>query len=87
MIQRLSMGHRFDTAAGMRPLARLIGKVNANVYQNLLQQLAVLPLRASPNQPANFMQDNAGDFEMVSPESRLKSNRESIKDNRREGHG
>ncbi len=34
-------------------------RVNANVYQNLLQQHAVPSLQASPNQPAIFMQDSA----------------------------
>ena len=43
----------------MWPLVRLNGKVDANVYQNLLQQYAVLSLRLSPNRPANCMQDNA----------------------------
>ena len=46
------------SAARVVPLVLLNGKVNANLYQNLLQQHAVLPLRASPNQPVNFMQDN-----------------------------
>ena len=36
----------------------LNGNVKANMYQNLLQQHAIIPLRASPNQPANCMQDN-----------------------------
>ena len=43
------------SAAGLGPLVRLNGKVNDNVHQNLLQQHTVLPLRASRNQPANFM--------------------------------
>ena len=46
------------SAAGVRPLVSLNGKVNANVDQNLLQHHAVHPLRASPNQPAIIMQDN-----------------------------
>ncbi len=33
--------------------------MNANVYQNLLQQHAVPSLQASPNHPAISMQDNA----------------------------
>ena len=47
------------SAAGVGPFVRLNCKVNANVYQNPLQRHAVLPLRASLNQPANFMIDNA----------------------------
>ena len=47
------------SAARVGPIVRLNDKVNSNVYQNLLQQDAVLPMRASPDQPANFMQDNA----------------------------
>ena len=51
--------HGPNSAAGVVPIVRVDGKVNANVYQNIPQQHVVLPLRASPNQPANFMQDNA----------------------------
>ncbi|KAI5086665.1 hypothetical protein C0J45_23292, partial [Silurus meridionalis] len=47
------------SAAGVGPLLQLHGRVNANVYQNLLQQHMVPSLRSSPNQPAVFMQDNA----------------------------
>ena len=47
------------SAAGVGPLIQLHGRVNANVYQNLLRQHVVPPLRSSPNQPAIFMQDNA----------------------------
>lgn len=47
------------SAAGVGPLVQLHGRVNANVYQNLLQQHMVPYLRSSPNQPAVFMQDNA----------------------------
>ncbi len=38
---------------------QLHGRVNANVYQNLLRQHVVPPLRSSTNQPAIFMLDNA----------------------------
>ncbi|KAI5615079.1 hypothetical protein C0J50_3304, partial [Silurus asotus] len=47
------------SAAGVGPLIQLHGRVNANVYQNLLQQHMVPSLRSSLNQPAVFMQDNA----------------------------
>ncbi len=47
------------SAAGVGPLIQIHGRVNANVYQNLLKQHAVLFLQAPPNQPAIFMQDNA----------------------------
>lgn len=47
------------SAAGVGPLIQLDGRVNANVYQNLLQQHMVPSLCSSPNQPAVFMQDNA----------------------------
>lgn len=47
------------SAAGVGPLIQLHGRVNANVYKNLLQQHMVPFLRSSPNQPAVFMQDNA----------------------------
>ncbi len=40
-------------------LQQLHGRVNANVYQNLLQQHAVPSLQASPNQSPIFMQDSA----------------------------
>ena len=43
------------SAAGVGPLVRLNGKLIANVYQNLIQQNAVLSLQASFNQPANIM--------------------------------
>ena len=46
------------SAVGVGILVRLNGKINSNVYQYLLHQHDVLPLLASPNQPANFMQDN-----------------------------
>ena len=46
------------SASGLGPVC-LNDKVNSNVYQNLLQLHAVLPLGASPTQPADFMQDNA----------------------------
>ncbi|KAI5085750.1 hypothetical protein C0J45_24213, partial [Silurus meridionalis] len=47
------------SAAGVGPLIQLLGRVNANIYQNLLQQHMVPSLRSSPSQPAVFMQDNA----------------------------
>jgi len=47
------------SATGVGPIIQLHGRVNANVYQNLLRQHAVPFLQASPNQPAIFMQDNA----------------------------
>ena len=47
------------SAAGVGPLIQLHGRVNASVYQNLLQQHVVPSLRSSLNQPASFMQDNA----------------------------
>lgn len=47
------------SSEGVGPLVRIIGTVNANVYLNLVQQHVIPPLRASPNQPAIFMQDNA----------------------------
>ncbi|KAI5086608.1 hypothetical protein C0J45_23324, partial [Silurus meridionalis] len=47
------------SAAGVGPFIELHGRVNANVYQNLLQQHMVPSLSLSPNQPAVFMQDNA----------------------------
>ncbi len=49
---------RMFSAAGVGTLIQLHGRVHANVYQNLLQQHAVPSLKASPNQPAIFMQDN-----------------------------
>lgn len=47
------------SAAGVGPLKQLHGRVNANVYLNLLKQHMVPSLRSSPIQPAVFMQDNA----------------------------
>ena len=47
------------SAAGVGPLVQLHGRVNANVYVNLLRQYAVPSLQLSPNQPAIFMQNNA----------------------------
>lgn len=46
-------------AAGAGPLIQLHGRMNANVYQNLLRQHAIPSLHLSANQPAIFMQDNA----------------------------
>lgn len=46
------------SAVGVGPLIQLHERVNANVYQNLLQH-AIPSLRTSANQPAIFMQDNA----------------------------
>ncbi len=45
-------------AAGVGPLIQIHGRVNANIYLNLLQQHAVPSLCSSPNQPAIFIQDN-----------------------------
>ncbi len=42
------------SAAGVGPLIQIHGRVNANDYQNLLQQHTVPSLQASPNQPAMF---------------------------------
>lgn len=47
------------SAAGVRPLTQLHDRVNANVYQYLVQQHMIPSLHSSPNQPAVFMQDNA----------------------------
>ncbi len=47
------------SAAEVGSLIQMHGRVNTNVYQNLLQQHAVPSLQASPNQPAIFMKDNA----------------------------
>ncbi len=47
------------SAAGVGPLIQLNGRVNANVYQNLLWQNAVPSLHSSSNQPAIFIQGNA----------------------------
>ncbi len=47
------------SAAGVGTFIQPHGRVNANVYQNLLQQHAVPSLQASPNQPAIFAQDSA----------------------------
>ncbi len=44
--------------AGVRPLIKIHGRVNAIVYQNLLQQHALPSLQASPSQPPILMQDN-----------------------------
>ena len=52
------MGWSMFSAAEEGPLVRLNSQINANMYQNFLQQHAILPLQAYPNQPANFMQDN-----------------------------
>ncbi len=49
----------FGDVFGVGPFIQLHGRVNGNVYQNLLQQHAVPSLQASPNQPAIFMQDSA----------------------------
>ena len=46
---RVMVWGMFCAAECMRPLVRLSGKVNLNVYQKLLQQHVVFPLRASPN--------------------------------------
>ncbi len=46
------------SSAGVGPLIQLHGRVNANIYQNLIQQHAVLSLRSSANQSAIFMRDN-----------------------------
>ena len=47
------------SAAGVGPLVKLHGRVNANVYVNLPRQCAIPSLQLSPNQPTIFMQDNA----------------------------
>ncbi len=47
------------SAAVFGSLIQSHSRVNANIYQNLLQQHAVCSLHASPNQPAIFMQDRA----------------------------
>ena len=47
------------SAAGVGPLVQLHGRVNANVYVNLLLQYIIPSLELSPNQPLIFMQDNA----------------------------
>ncbi len=53
----LIYGFKFS-AAGVGLLIKLHGRVNANVYQNLLQQHAVSSLQTSLKQPTMFMQDN-----------------------------
>ncbi len=47
------------SSAGFGPLIQLHGRVNANVYLNLLKQHAVPSLQASPGQPTIYMQDSA----------------------------
>ncbi len=47
------------SAAVVGSLIQSHSRVNANIYQNLLQPHAVCSLQASPNQPAIFMQDRA----------------------------
>ncbi len=47
------------SATGVEPLIQIHGRVNANIYQNLLQQHTVPSLQASPNLPAIYIQDNA----------------------------
>ena len=44
--------------AGTGPLVKLHGKINANVYKEILKK-HVPNLRTAINQPAVFMQDNA----------------------------
>ncbi len=46
------------SAAEVGPLIQIHGRVNANVYQNLLQQHTVPSLQGSPNQLEIFIQDN-----------------------------
>ena len=46
------------SAAGTQLLVRLLGKINATVYKEILKQF-VPNLRTTINQPAVFMQDNA----------------------------
>ena len=47
------------SADGTGPLFRLLGKINATVYKEILKKHAVPNLRIAINQPAVFMQDNA----------------------------
>ena len=47
------------SAEGPGPLVRLHGRVNAEVYKQLLQQHLIPYLHATRLQPATFMQDNA----------------------------
>ena len=45
--------------AGTEPIVRLHGKINANVYKEILKKHVILNVRTAINQPAVFMQDNA----------------------------
>ena len=45
--------------AGTGPLVRLHGKINANVYKEMLKKRVEPNLRNAINQPAVFMQDKA----------------------------
>ena len=46
------------SVAGIEPLVRLHGKINATVYKEILKKHLVSNLRTAINQPAVFMQDN-----------------------------
>ena len=45
------------SVVGTKPLVRLLGKINATVYKEILKKHVVPNLRAAVNQPAVFMQD------------------------------
>ncbi len=47
------------SAVGVWPLIQIHGRVNANVYQNLLQQHTVPSLQGSPNQLEMFIKDDS----------------------------
>ena len=47
------------SSAGVGPIIRIKGAVNANVYRNLLEQKVILSHQESPIQPTICMHDNA----------------------------